>query len=344
MKYLVSMVTVLWIFTLTSAQEVDCETDSYLFEHEHLATESLCIPENAERIAVLDPFTFEFAVALDVPIVATPQIYIEQFTTNFPSYSDAFDAVNDTSIPLNLESLLTANVDIILCRRSACEDSFEQLAQVAPTVMFDNESASDWRESSRFYAEVLGIDDTLVDVEATFDARLTMLAEELEATFGEQAPSISVLRVRPGQLRFYFEDSSAGIIWSSVGFTSPETQVEIIQSSIDRLGDARLANISTEQIPLVDADYVFVFATDGLTDGDGLAYLEETRANPLWQALTAVQDEQLYIVGNYWFSSGYIAAHAIVDDLFTFVLDSDVIAISPNPFNMSNNENSEESP
>ncbi|MEL6527863.1 MAG: hypothetical protein AAFQ07_19355, partial [Chloroflexota bacterium] len=209
---------------LSVAQESDCDAGLRFFSHPQLATDSICIPVNPERIAVLDPFTFEFSIVLDIPLIATPEIYIDEFTSSFPAYADRFEDVTDTGVPVNLEALLFAQPDIILCRRSACENSFEQLREIAPTVMFDNEGASDWRESSRFYAQVLDLDGEIAYFEDTLDERLDALASEVEMRFGDTSPTISVLRVRPGQLRFYFEDSFAGTTWSTVGLTSPETQ------------------------------------------------------------------------------------------------------------------------
>lgn len=101
--------------------------------------------------------------------------------------------------------------------------------------------------------------------------------------------------------------------------TSPDGQAEVIVASAEQFGSPRLANISLEQIPVINADYVFAFTTDGLTSGDAQDYLAELQENPLWQALDVMQEGRLYIVDNYWFGTGYIAAHAIIDDLYAVV-------------------------
>lgn len=46
------------------------------------------------------------------------------------------------------------------------------------------------------------------------------------------------------------------------------------------------------------------------------------KTNPLWQKLKAVQNNRVYLVPDYWIGSGILAANAIVDDLYKYLLDS----------------------
>ncbi|MEO0599466.1 MAG: ABC transporter substrate-binding protein [Chloroflexota bacterium] len=281
-KYGVLLLIILSMTLTLVAQDSTCEAGFVWLENDRLASDPLCVPQNPERIVALDPFTFELLVALDIPLVAIPQVYVETLTSNFSQFDDYFTDILDTGIPVNFETLLAATPDIILCRQSACADQYDSLSQVAPTVMFANESAADWRDSAHFYAEVLNTTDELATVEAQFDERLATLTGLVEMNFPDQAPTITVLRVRPNQLRLYFAESSAGVVWSEAGFVSPDSQSDLLTASAERFGIPRLMNISLEQIPLIDADYAFVFVTDGLTDGDGQDYLERVVDNPLW--------------------------------------------------------------
>ncbi|NDJ62395.1 MAG: iron-siderophore ABC transporter substrate-binding protein [Chloroflexi bacterium] len=327
MKRLLIALLSLIVLLPVSAQDSPCADGFRLIEH---ALGETCVPENPQRIIALDPFTFETMVALDLPIVATPAIYVDELTGKFPQFGERLSDVVDTGIPINIERLLEAEPDVILCRQTACDSLYEQLSAIAPTVFFDNSGAVDWRESARFFAEVVGHGEALAEVEATFDARLDNLRDAITADFN-RPPTVSVLRIRPEQLRLYFEDSFPWAVLSAVGFTSPEGQSDVIAASTEQFGSPRLANISLEQIPVIDADYVFAFTTDGLTPGDAQDYLAELQENLLWQALDVVREDRLYIVDNNWFGTGYIAAHAIIDDLYAVVT-----GVGPeiaNPFN-----------
>jgi len=316
MKRLLIALLSLIVLLPVSAQDNPCEDGFRLIEH---ALGETCVPENPQRIVALDPFTFETMIALDLPVVATPAIYIDELTVKFPQFSERLSDVINTGIPINIETLLGVAPDVILCRQTACDGLYEQLSAVAPTVFFDNSGASDWRESARFFAEVVGHEEALAEVEATFEARLENLRDAIAAEFNSP-PTVSALRIRPEQLRLYFEVSFPWTVLSAVGFTSPDGQAEVIAASVEQFGSPRLANIALEQIPVIDADYVFAFTTDGLTPGDAQDYLAELQGNPLWQALDVVQENRLYIVENYWFGAGYIAAHAIIDDLYAVVV------------------------
>ncbi|MFP4235592.1 MAG: hypothetical protein ACLFUG_11755 [Nitriliruptoraceae bacterium] len=50
------------------------------------------------------------------------------------------------------------------------------------------------------------------------------------------------------------------------------------------------------------------------------ATIETLSENPLWDSLTAVQEDQVYSVGGHFFSGGVLAANLVLDDLERFVL------------------------
>jgi hypothetical protein len=45
-----------------------------------------------------------------------------------------------------------------------------------------------------------------------------------------------------------------------------------------------------------------------------------------------VRDDQVYRVGGHWIGWGFHAAHAVIDDLFTYVAEVNPAEVSPNPF------------
>lgn len=195
------------------------------------------------------------------------------------------------------------------------------LGSIAISLDSSNANASARRESVRFFTDVIGRADEQAAVEVVNEERLAALHGAILAEF-DVPLTISVLRIHPNQLHLYFSDSFAGAIWEPVGIVAPEGQADIIAATVGRFGSPGLANISVEQLPVLEADAVFTFTTDGLTAGDAQTYLQALQADPLSQALAAVKDERLHLVDNYWFGTGYIAAHAVIDDLFVQVLEN----------------------
>ena len=214
--------------------------------------------------------------------------------------------------------MLAAAPDVILCRQTACDGSYDELSQIAPTIFFTNESSADWQESARFFAQAINMTDAIDTLEADYAERIEVFEAALVDAFGATSPTVSVLRVLPERLRLYFGESFAGVVLQDAGMQYPPAQQVLAEES--EFG-SQLYQLSIEELPLIDADFVFVYVTDRLVEGQAETYLDELQSDLLWQALSAVRNERLFVVGNYWFAAGYIAAHAIIDDLFEIVLN-----------------------
>ncbi|MEM7331131.1 MAG: ABC transporter substrate-binding protein [Chloroflexota bacterium] len=319
MKHLLVIFTLLLLISCGSnapSTAADCAANTLLFTHDMLVNDAVCIPERPTRIAALDPFTFEAMVALDAPMVATSGAYMDELLTYAPQFDEMLQSVTDSSSPVNFETLIDVQPDVILCRRTACERNARRLRQIAPTVIFDNTSAADWRESARFYAEVIGMETEMAAIEQDYDERAAMIA----ASLGDQSTTLSVMRIQPGRLRLYFERSFAGTVLAAAGFVYPDGQADEADASRDDQGRPQLANISEERLSLLEADYAFVYVTENLGEDDAQAYLDELRSQSLWQSLGVVQRGDLHVVGTYWFAAGYVAAHGMLDDLSDVVL------------------------
>jgi iron complex transport system substrate-binding protein len=244
----------------------------------------------------------------------------------FPQFEPALAEVTDVGIPFNFEALLAVNPDVILCRQTACDDSYDALSEIAPTIVFANESSADWQASARFFAQAINMTDAIDALEADYAERIDVFEATLVDAFGAASLTVSVLRVLPERLRLYFGESFAGVVLQNAGLQYPSAQQALAEES--EFG-SQLYQLSIEELPLIDADFVFVYVTDRLVEGQAEAYLEELQSDPLWQALPAVRNERLFVVGNYWFAAGYIAAHAIIDDLFAIVLNMEPPLANP---------------
>lgn len=112
-----------------------------------------------------------------------------------------------------------------------------------------------------------------------------------------------------------------GRVLEEVGLARPEAQ------QVDDPAEAdQLIEISSERIPEMDGDVIFVMVS---TVGEGGRTSEETEtydtftASPLWDELDAVQAGRVHEVDEaHWnLGGGILAATAMVDDLERFLLD-----------------------
>ncbi|MEM8832038.1 MAG: hypothetical protein AAGE96_22190 [Cyanobacteria bacterium P01_G01_bin.19] len=80
-----------------------------------------------------------------------------------------------------------------------------------------------------------------------------------------------------------------------------------------------LDNISEETLSNIDGDILFLISLGRDKD---LEIIEKLRQKPLWQKLEVVQQERVYVVGQYWHDATSIwAVNAILDDLEQYLVN-----------------------
>ena len=169
----------------------------------------------------------------------------------------------------------------------------------------------------RFAGEVFGMSETAEALLTDYDARLAELQEALGS--GAETTTISLVRTFPDQIGLVVSGTTAAAVLEEAGLARPESQSVDYDYVLEQLDSRPEILISAEQLQLADADVVFVFGNP--------AWLTE---NPLWNALPAAQNGQVYSVGYHWWADTLIAAHFMLDDLFQYV--AQIEPELPNPF------------
>jgi iron complex transport system substrate-binding protein len=276
-----------------------CEAGFRLFEH---AMGKTCIPETPQKVVVLDTGELDNALALGAPVVGAPAADALQYQAYL---SDQLDSITDTgtiSEP-NFETILELAPDLIIGSKQRYEAIYEQLSQIAPTVMTESLRVP-WQDNFRLHADALGKTAEAEQLLAEYDAHVA----EVQAALGGvlDSTTISIIRFRPGQVRLYLKSSFIGYILQDVGLQRPPAQDEDVFS----------AEISIEQMQMADADYIFVTGYD-VEDSERATFLE----SPLWQTLEGVQNGHVVDVNDdYWIAGlGIQAANLVLDDLVTLL-------------------------
>lgn len=311
----------------------ECEDGFWLFEHERLVNGPVCIPENPQRIIVLDMPATEFLLINDVPIVGVFEYVASEIAAVTPGLADELADVSAFGWPPNLEQATALNPDLIV----AFKDSslfYEGLEAIAPLVVYDAGYHTDWKSSTSFWAEVFGMEDEYAAMLANYDARVA----ELQAALGEDRGDIEVSAFVPSATypMIWLEDSAQGVVLADVGLGRPASQA----GTFEQLGyteggaDYGFVAISQEALDLADGDEIFIFtwgSTDPAVAAENVAALEDFNANdPIWQTLSGVEAGHVHIVGPHWFrAQTYLTAQMILDDLFAAL--TDVEATTPNP-------------
>ncbi|HEX2619417.1 MAG TPA: ABC transporter substrate-binding protein, partial [Phototrophicaceae bacterium] len=98
----------------SAASDTTCEAGFRLFDHEYLAGDPVCIPENPQRILALEFSALESVLLADKELVGTANWLHEEVPVLLPELAPALEGIADTGYPTNLEAALLAAPDLIL--------------------------------------------------------------------------------------------------------------------------------------------------------------------------------------------------------------------------------------
>lgn len=274
-----------------------------------------CVPNAFERLITLDGVAFEDAIALGIKPIAT---VFSNLSSHLNSQLDNVENIGQSGEP-SLETILALKPDLIMGLDSY-QSIYAQTSKVAPTVLFEFEHSGQWKEVFQTIGQALGRNDIAQQVMDDYNKRL----EEFKARMGDRRPEVSVVRIYPNSINLYLRDSFPGTVLQDAGLARPSAQ--------DLSADAarRIANnpiqmvISSEVLSQVDGDVLFVWTAENEIKANQEAQkkLKELQNDPLWKTLKVVQNNQVYFVPSYWIGSGPIAANAVLDDLFKYLVET----------------------
>lgn len=267
------------------------------------------IPANPQRVITLDAQSFETAIDLGIPVVATVTIFDETWPHLGPNVLEGRDTIGAIVNP-NLEAIALANPDLIVGLDSLYGEGgrnsiVDELSTIAPTVIYAQSPniGGGWRE---YYLKLADVYNQLTLAEerlAVYEQRVQAFRE----AFGDKRLNsflISLIDIRTDFVLLRGIDQVlGGTVMRDVGLQRPENQQ--LQNMLQ---------ISLEELPAADADAIIVLNSDA----DALEQIEESA---IWQSLNAVRDNQVYRAprgGNHWLVGTLPAALAVLEDLFVF--------------------------
>jgi iron complex transport system substrate-binding protein len=323
--------------SLATAEPSVCEEGFRLFDHEYLATEAVCLPESPQRIVVADFAAFDVMYTLDIPAVGYGSLLIFGWYPNMvpelmPSIETYLaDAADVGGIPLNFEAILATDPDLILVNGLLVPDdaTYEQFSAIAPTVVKNETNVDDWRDYMRFYGEALDVSEEVETLLSDYETRLDTLREDSEGAF--EGKTASLVQVNdPATIYLNFPSYRGWYPLLDVGFVGSEEQLAL-QNEDDGDNTPNI-QMSNEEVGLLDTDYIILMnaAFDPENSAANQELYESYQTDPLWSALPAVQNGNLYLVDLAWQANGIISAHAVIDDMYRLFLDTE--PTTPNPY------------
>ncbi|HDU5652209.1 TPA: iron-siderophore ABC transporter substrate-binding protein [Klebsiella aerogenes] len=144
---------------------------------------------------------------------------------------------------IDLEAVAAAKPDLIITEPSR-HVSVEQLAKIAPTVSIDHLQGS----APRIYrklAQLTGSQARLAVLERRYQEQI----KQLKATVDPQQYRVSVIQANNGKATVHYSYHALGRVLRDAGFRFPPL--------IDKIPDGQRIDVSAEQLPELDADFVF---------------------------------------------------------------------------------------
>ncbi|MFF2083701.1 ABC transporter substrate-binding protein [Nocardia sp. NPDC058176] len=253
------------------------------------------VPEDPQRVVVLEPLELDTAVALGVTPVGAA---VASNVSKMPAYLgvEGVEPVGTVPEP-DLEAIAALRPDLILGTESRHSKLFEQLNSIAPTVFMATHS-DPWRQNALLIGKALNRQEQTQQLLDGVDTRCAELADE-HAVDGR---TVQMIRPRDETtLSLYGPTSFAGSLLECVGFTIPDQQWV----------DGLQADLSPENVRKASADVVFVTATD-VNDKTKIPAAVTHNADA-FGSVTLVDT-------SYWVSGvGPKGAHKVLDDIEQFL-------------------------
>ncbi|AHY45453.1 ABC-type Fe3+-hydroxamate transport system periplasmic component [Rubrobacter radiotolerans] len=257
-------------------------------EHKYGSTEIEGMPE---RVVSLGYQEHDYLYALGVSPVGVRYWYGDE---NDVIREWAEDAAGDAdpeilNMPegLNFEAIAALEPDLIVGAYSGMtQEDYDTLSEIAPTVA-QSEDYIDygmpWQETTQLLGRAVGrperAEELVAEVEAQFEE-----ARRQNPQF--EGKTISIATYTGESFGVFAEEDLRSRFFTSLGFTVPEEFTELA-------GDSFFANLSEEQVELLEAD-VLVWDQISFTEG-GRRAIEE---NPLINRIPAMQEGRVvYLEG-----------------------------------------------
>ena len=269
------------------------------------ASGETCVPNHLSRVVALGVPPLANALTLGIKPIGS-LLDLERPSPYLQGQLEGIEPVGTAGQP-NLEKLMTLAPDLIIAMNT-WDLTYEQLSQIAPTVVDDWQGYPSWKEHFDFVAEALGKADAAEQVWQSYDRRIQDLKTALGDTYQDQ--EISVVRICCKVLASDVENSFSGTILGDAGLHRPPSQGN---------AEGGLVFFSEELLTELDGDIMFVILDE---DEDSKQLFEQLRKKPLWNQLNAVQQDRMYVVNlATWRGGNPLAAAAVIDDLFKYLTD-----------------------
>lgn len=268
-----------------------------------------CVYLYTPRVISLDEFMLDTVLSLGIkPIAAGENNLASNRGIQFNGKTEGIISIGEWTQP-KLEKILQLKPNLILGYNVSSEN-YKLLSKIAPTVSLEY-NLYDWKTPLRQVGEILNKKAEAYQAISLYERRV----EKLRQTLGKKVTQIKISVARfyqAGGIDIYpHKISFPGGILDDIGFAMPTEQVKHYSDS-----EIEFLSINLERLDLLDADVMFVILDPGSENN-----FKNYQNSKLWQLLNVAKSRKVYTVDSgYWAFGNFLAADAILDDLFKYLV------------------------
>ncbi|KIQ00310.1 iron ABC transporter permease [Agrobacterium tumefaciens] len=269
-----------------------------------------CIPQAPKRVVTLDPLiTLGMLIELEAPVVATPYMAItDEAVLDVVKAKKMVDLGNPKEP--SLERVAALKPDLIIGSAEVHSGIYEQVAKIAPTVLFKH---MDWKIYLERLSQVTGREGV---AKTSLDAYHIRVAEIRERMKGKKL-TVSSVRLAPDQFVVFVDGPKAYAPFAVLH------EAGVKRSPYETVTDDTIVKRPDwEELGNLDGDVLLYVSASGFESGPDDALEKQVTENPLWQLLPAVQAGRTHRVnrGPWQSFHGIGSANRILDDVERYIL------------------------
>lgn len=206
----------------------------------------------------------------------------------------------------NLEAIAAVEPDLIVGDEFH-QEIYDQLSEIAPTVLVEYISNGGWRERFLAVAEAIGRSERAEEVEAEYERVLSELPEKLRET--------TVAFIRPSDGQFLIDSTGTAF----PGSVAEDAVIPILDApeGVGKIDEGSgFVSLSGERLGVVEeADLIVV--PDFRSLGEDEASIAQLERNALWETLPAVQAGRVLQVAGLVYNGGHhYAAELLLREIY----------------------------
>lgn len=293
---------------LVASQPASAACDGRIIS-EHVLAAPLCVPNDPQRIVVLDAsFSLGMALELGAKVVGAPLFGMSDKDLRATAEARGVADIGAITEP-SIERIIALKPDLIIGSGFMAAPYQEMLSKLAPTALVD---ATDWKVYFAAVAAITGQSDRMAGMFDAYDRRIAEIRPRIPDV------RVSVVRITSWDFQVYLDGPVSYAPFTVLREAGVKrTPYETSQD------ETAMKRPDWEDLGHLDGD-ILLYIVGGTNDSDTNGRHEEVTGNPLWQMLPAVRAGRVHRVEPaVWMEfSGLAAANRVLDDIERYIIGS----------------------